>query len=215
MKRTLDDTANVFRVVWAQVKVTANTIGTQLLPVVTKVAIAFRDWLTDNQGLFQKWASTAANTIQSVINRLKIYFKLAKAGRFDLIFKDLGKLFAGLLKQVVGLFTKITPVITKIGSEAGRGFFDGFMEELESSGIGRFLGGIGGIGRNIAAPFQIGGIAGRSGFRDRERKQIESRIGSITERATGKFQVDNRRDESILQELRMIRINTQENLRSF
>ena len=56
MKRTIDDTTNVFRVIAAQVKVTGNTIGNVFIKDVTKAGTAVRDFLKNNQDQFREWS---------------------------------------------------------------------------------------------------------------------------------------------------------------
>ena len=49
MLRTINESANVFRGLWSQVKLVAISFGDALLPAVTKVAKQMRDWLSANQ----------------------------------------------------------------------------------------------------------------------------------------------------------------------
>jgi hypothetical protein len=215
MKRTMDETANVFRVVAAQIKVTANTIGKVLLPTVTRAGVAIRDFFINNQPMIKQWAEVALTAIQKVVKWLNITFRLATQGRFGEIFKEIGRLFAELLARLVELLAKIIPQIAKIGVVAGKAFADGFMQEIKGSGIGRFIGGIGDVAANIAAPFQIGGIKGREGFRETEGRRIESTIGTIGQRARGEVVIEDRGNADILQELKRIRQAAEDNIRDF
>jgi len=212
MKRTLDDTANVFRVIWAQVKVTANTIGTALLPVVTKVAIVFRDWLTNNQALFRKWAKFAATSIQAVIDKLQFYFTLAKAGNFEAIFKDIGKIFGGVSDGLIQVFEKVRPFAVDVGGAMAEGFID----VIEGTKLGKFLAPFGEIPSNVKSPFTILDTdARRRGLASRETRSLEGRIGSLVDRATGRVVVENRSDAAIITELKAIRLATEENNKRF
>jgi hypothetical protein len=211
----MDETANVFRVVAAQIKVTANTIGKVLLPTVTRAGVAIRDFFINNQPMIKQWAEVALTAIQKVVKWLNITFRLATQGRFGEIFKEIGRLFAELLARLVELLAKIIPQIAKIGVVAGKAFADGFMQEIKGSGIGRFIGGIGDVAANIAAPFQIGGIKGREGFRETEGRRIESTIGTIGQRARGEVVIEDRGNADILQELKRIRQAAEDNIRDF
>lgn len=234
MKRTLDDTANVFRVIWSQIKVTANTIGTALLPVVTKASIVIRDWLINNQALFDKWASKAASAIEAVIAKLKEYFALAKAGKFEDIFRDIGRLFIELKQGLVRAFEKIKPFAVNIGEQIATGFLD----SIEDTKFGRFLKGTGkvldavnkplkflgedigdhvdGLKRFLARTDEIlipGAQSEREGF-DIQSRQLNKAIGSIRERASGAFNPD-RTNPDILNELKRIRQIAEENRERF
>jgi hypothetical protein len=115
MARTLNETANVFRQLWAQVKNTADTIGKALLPVVTDVGVAVRDWLVGNQGQFDSWANTAASAIEAVVAKIREYFDLASNGDSVNIFKDLTSIFN---KAAVALQTGIQKAIDLIAPHA-------------------------------------------------------------------------------------------------
>jgi len=158
MKRTLDETANVFRVIWAQVKITGNTIGKVFLPIVTKVGIALREFFVNNQPMIKKWAEVALSAIQKVAKWLKITFNLARQGRFGEIFKEVGRLFGVLLINMAGLLGKFTPIIAKLGFQAGQAFSDGLMEALKGSKAWKILKVTGAI---IGAPFKAVAAAGR------------------------------------------------------
>jgi hypothetical protein len=162
MARTLDDTANVFRVIWAQVKVTANTIGKVLLPEVTKAGIAVREFFVNNQPMIKKWAEVALEAIQKVVKWLKITFSLASQGRFGEIFKEIGRLFGILVNQLTTLLKKFVPVIVAIGIEAGKGFADGFMQSVKGTALGTILKGTGTIIKASLAPIKfVSGLAGK------------------------------------------------------
>lgn len=139
MARTMDDTANVFRVIWAQVKVTADTIGKVLLPEVTKAGIAVRQFFINNQPMIKQWAEVALKAIQRVVKWLKITFRLASEGRFGEIFKEIGRLFGGLLVQLGGLLKKFIPVVARLGIMAGKAFAEGFMQEVGDTPLGKVL----------------------------------------------------------------------------
>jgi hypothetical protein len=139
MARTMDDTANVFRVIWAQVKVTANTIGKVLLPEVTKAGIAVREFFINNQPMIKQWAEVALTAIQKVVRWLKITFNLASQGRFGEIFQEIGRLFGVLLNQLGALLKRFIPVVVKLGIEAGKGFADGFMQSVGDTPLGKVL----------------------------------------------------------------------------
>jgi len=63
MLRTIDESANVFRGLWSQVKLVAISFGDALLPAVTKVAKQMRDWLSANQ---QKAAELFVDVIEDM-----------------------------------------------------------------------------------------------------------------------------------------------------
>jgi len=63
MLRTINESANVFRGLWAQVKLVAISFGDALLPAVTKVAKQMRDWLSENQ---QKAAEIFVDVIEDI-----------------------------------------------------------------------------------------------------------------------------------------------------
>jgi len=129
MARTLNDTANVFRQVWAQIKVTGNTIGKELLPSITKVAIALRDWLIQSQPEFAKWTRIAVQSVGKFTDKFQEIFNLAKSGQF-------GKIFDGFKQRFVQLRV-----------EAGK-MFDGFKPKLEAMGES--------IGQGIVKALNIG-----------------------------------------------------------
>jgi hypothetical protein len=161
MARTMDDTANVFRVIWAQVKITANTIGKVLLPEVTKAGIAVREFFINNQPMIKQWAEVALAAIQKVVKWLKITFDLASQGRFGEIFDEIGRLFAVLLGQLGTLLGRFVPVIAKIGVMAGKAFAEGFMQEVEGTPLGKILKGVGkAIDIATAFPKAQGRLAG-------------------------------------------------------
>ena len=135
MKRTMDDTANVFRVIAAQIKVTANTIGKVFLPEVTKAAIVVRQFFINNQARIKVWAETAKKAITVVVDKLKEYFALARAGNFAAIFKDIGRIFGSLIKGVIALFERIKPVAFELGSQIAAGF----IKSVEGTKLGKLL----------------------------------------------------------------------------
>ena len=63
MLRTINESANVFRGLWSQVKLVAISFGDALLPAVTKVAKQMRDWLSANQ---QKAAELFVGVIEDM-----------------------------------------------------------------------------------------------------------------------------------------------------
>ena len=63
MLRTINESANVFRGLWSQVKLVAISFGDALLPAVTKVAKQMRDWLSANQ---QKAAELFVDVIEDI-----------------------------------------------------------------------------------------------------------------------------------------------------
>lgn len=145
MARTLDDTANVFRQIWAQVKVTGNTIGKIFIPSVTKAGIAVREFFVNNQPKIEKWAKISLKAITAVVDKLKSYFELAKTGNFEAIFKDIGRIFGQLAKGLVSLFEKLKPVAVNLGNQIGQGF----LEAIRGTKLGKFLGA---AGKVLGAP---------------------------------------------------------------
>lgn len=143
MARTLDDTANVFRVIWAQVKVTVNTIGKALLPVVTKVAIAFRDWLKGSQPLFDQLAKKVASAMAVVVRWIGITIDLLSQGKFKEVFNEIGRLFGILVNRIISILQVFLPLVAKIGFEAGAAFAGGFMRAVEGTNLGKLLKGVG------------------------------------------------------------------------
>jgi len=153
MMRTLDTAQNVFRQIWAQIKVTGNTIGKVLLPNVTKVSIAIRNWLVNNQKRIKKWATAVNSGIETVINKLKEYFKLAKAGKFEDIFRDLGSIFKRMVAGFKALFEKIKPIAIDLGGQIGKGF----MAAVEGSTLGKIVGApVEAVGRIKAPSLALG-----------------------------------------------------------
>ena len=134
-KRTLDSTSNVFKIIKEQVQVTANTIGKVFIPQVTETAIKVRDWLIESQGLFESWATKTKDAIGAVIERLQIYFALAKAGKFEAIFTDLGRVFGDITAGIESALRKIRPIAIDMGDAIAQGFF----EAIEGSVLGKFL----------------------------------------------------------------------------
>ena len=63
MLRTINESANVFRGLWSQVKLVAISFGDALLPAVTEVAKQMRDWLSANQ---QKAAELFVDVIEDM-----------------------------------------------------------------------------------------------------------------------------------------------------
>ena len=211
MARTLDDTANVFRVIVAQVKRTAVTIGNRLLPVVTKAGIIFRDWLFNNQALFDKWAAKAASAIDAVIKQLNIYFELAKAGKFEDIFKDIGRIFGKITDGLIRLFEKIRPIAVDIGSAMA----EGFIKAVEGTKLGKAINFTGDAIGGAKAVIDYGGLSGERGFAEKEGRRLEDKIGSIMDRANQNIVIENRNDPALLAELKAIRAATEENIRRF
>jgi hypothetical protein len=171
MARTLDDTANVFRVITAQIKTSGNTIGKVFIPAVTKAGIAVRDWLINNQPVIEKWATTVSTSIGKVVAKLKEYFALAKEGNFEAIFTDLFKQLEGVSEILKKAFIKAKPFAVELGESIAKGFIDAFMKTELGESI-----------RSFKAPRQA-----VEGFFDRRTankkdEDVTSRIGTIMER---------------------------------
>lgn len=64
MARTLDSSTNVFRSLGSLIKETAISIGEKLLPAITAVGVAMRDWLAGNQ---EKVVAGVIKGIQSMV----------------------------------------------------------------------------------------------------------------------------------------------------
>jgi hypothetical protein len=174
MARTLDDTANVFRVITAQIKTSGNTIGKVFIPAVTKAGIAVRNWLINNQPVIEKWATTVSASIGKVVTKLKEYFALAKAGNFEAIFTDLGKIFKKIIEGLKEAFGAIRPKAVEIGEAIA----EGFIAAVKKTEIGEAIG-------TFKAPKQaVEAIRGRNRV-ESEARSVERRIGTIMERRSG------------------------------
>jgi len=130
MKRTLNETANVFRTITAQIKRTAETIGNVLLPPVNKIAVVIRDWLKSNQPLFEAWATSAVKAVTAVTDKLTEYFNLAKQGKFSDIFADITNIFVGITGKIATSLEGVAASIKEKLKEAGNSIVLGGLEEL-------------------------------------------------------------------------------------
>ena len=135
MQRTLDDTANVFRAVWSQVKVTANTIGQVFLPAVTKAGIAIRDFFINNQPMIQKWAKVVNDAVVSAVNVLQGFFDLAKSGDFEGLGKAIGEQLNKIGEGLKVFFAIFTPLAVEVGRQVGKGFWS----SIKDTKLGKFL----------------------------------------------------------------------------
>jgi len=199
MKRTLDDLANVFRQIVAQLKVTANTIGKVFMPEVTKAGVAIREFFVNNQDKIKGWAETTKKSIGAVITKLKEYFDLAKAGKFEEIFKDIGRIFNSLTKGLLELFERVKPFAFNLGKEIA----DGFMEAIKETKLGKALRSPREVGVRFASPTQLvfeqqkqAGLGG-----------LQSELAQGLQRAKG-LPAGTERDE-LVQEMRKLNRNIQ------
>ncbi len=138
MARTLDDTANVFRTVWSQVKVTANTIGDVFIPAITKAGIAVRDFFIENQPMVREWAGVVNDAVLKAVGVLQGFFDLAKSGDFEELGKAIGEQFNKIGTGLKDFFVQFTPVAVNIGSQMGKGFWTA----IEKTPVGRLLAGL-------------------------------------------------------------------------
>jgi hypothetical protein len=85
LARTYDSTTNVFRVLWTQVKLLAQELGTELLPVVTSVGVAMRDWLIENREDIIEWFGTAVDKFEAFIDFLRADFQQGFTGSLEIL----------------------------------------------------------------------------------------------------------------------------------
>lgn len=190
MARTLDDTANVFRTVWSQVKVTANTIGDVFIPAITKAGIAVRDFFIDNQPMIKKWAGVVNDAVLKAVGVLRGFFDLANKGDFEGLGKAIGDLLTKMGTGLKDFFGRFAPVAVNVGTLIGKGFW----QSLENTPFGRLLGNISKVGGAVGTVVRVatqparntatllGGIAGRLAGRVvsnqaefRQREMLEER----------------------------------------
>ncbi|RKX63608.1 MAG: hypothetical protein DRP42_07440 [Tenericutes bacterium] len=196
MARTLNDAANVFRVLWAQIKTTGVTIGNVLLPAVTKVAIVMRDWLKENQETVAKWAVVVRDGVLVVGKEILTLFNLAKNGDFEGLGKRLSDTLSKVAESVRKILVKFTPIAFDIGKAIG----DGFWSSFRDTAVGKAI-------RSFSAPRQLETIANLSLDVDVRRIRTERSIGSITERATGRRVIDDRastENQAIIEQLKKL-----------
>lgn len=185
MARTLDDTQNVFRQVWAQTKKTGETIGNVLLPAVTKTAIVMREWLKENQASIEKWAVIARDGVLVVAKEIMTLFNLAKSGDFE----GLGARLAQTLEKVAAVVRKVLIRFAPIAFDIGKSIGDGFWESFKDTKLGKFLGD---AGSTLRAPKSLAEGIGGSFGQSINRRRLEGSIGSIMDRASGRRVVENR-----------------------
>jgi hypothetical protein len=193
MSRTLDELANVFRQVWAQIKKTGETIGNVLLPNVTKVSIALREWLKGSQGSFEKWAKVANDGVELVAKELMVLFNLAKTGDF----KGLGARLAETLEKVAGVVRKLLVKFAPIAFDIGKSIGDGFWSSFKDTKVGKLL--------DVGNPVTLGKAAFRHRQSQTRTHGTEFRIGSLMDRATGERTFNDRDSDTsqkMLDELR-------------
>lgn len=135
MERTLDSTANVFRVVVSQLKVTANTIGRVFIPMVTKAAIAVRDWLINNQDQIKKWADALRSKIQVVVDVISGLFGLAKDNRWNDVFAVIGAILGNTFRAIGEFLKTNLPKAKELGKQMGQGLWAAIAE----TPLGKFL----------------------------------------------------------------------------
>ncbi len=197
MARTLNDSANVFRVLWGQIKTTGITIGNVLLPAVTKVAIVMRDWLIENQATVEKWATKVRDGVLLVGNEIVKLFNIAKSGDFE----ALGARLSDTLTKVAGVVRKLLGKFAPVAFDIGKKMGDGFWSSFKDTRLGKF---IGETGARLRAPATLArGIGGQIGT-SINRRRVESRIGTIQDRATGRRVFEDRESISIVAELKKL-----------
>ncbi len=145
---TADSLSNVIKVIGEQLSRSADTIGKIFSPAVTKAGIVVREFFVNNQPKIEKWAKVSLKAITAVVDKLKDYFQLAKAGNFEAIFKDIGRIFGQLTKGLVSLFERLKPVAVNLGNQIGQGF----LEAIRGTKLGKFLGA---AGKVLGTPVKI------------------------------------------------------------
>lgn len=85
LSRTADDTQNVIRIFWEQVKLLSEELGTELLPTVTVIAIKMRDWLINNREDIVLWFGTAMDKFQAFVAFLRTDWQQGMSGSLEII----------------------------------------------------------------------------------------------------------------------------------
>lgn len=201
-KRTIDSTTNVFKIIKEQILATGNTIGGVFIEDVTKAGKIVRDFFVNNQPMIEKWATVVKEAIGAVIDRLKIYFELAKTGPkgFETIFKDIGKIFGGLFQVLKNVFLKLRPVMIDVGNAIA----EGFVNTIKGTKLGKFLETAGVATDIVTGTDRFLRESARSSRVDVAGGKISSRIGSITERATGQRTIEDRGNADVVAELKLL-----------
>jgi hypothetical protein len=136
MARTVNDTSNVFKQLLQQVKRSADTIGKTLLPEVTKIGIAMRDWLVGNQDQIKAWAIAIKDRVMETITVIKELFALAKGGEWEKVFDRLGDIFKNAIAGLGEFIKMVTPKVSALG----KAMADGFWAAIEDTPLGKVLG---------------------------------------------------------------------------
>jgi len=135
MARTLGSATNVFRSIWSLVKELAIEFGMKLLPAVTDVGIAVRNWLVNNKVAILDWAQTFIDATGRVIADLKTFISFMKndwVGGIKIAFERVKIETEFLIKFLSNTFyyggkLVATAFIKTFGSELGK-----FIAELGS-----------------------------------------------------------------------------------
>ena len=181
MIRTLEDSANVFRVIKARVTLLGIEIGNQLLPKVTEIARQFRDWLRDSKP--QILAFTQA-FVDKVIPAFENARKIAQ--EFFNIFKEQGAA-ATITIAFERLGNVVADTLIKNANKIGEALYKGFV--LAS----------------VKVPFAIGKGIGeelfKDGFFSGKPLSFLPGFGEAVERKRGNALASNSKTDMLLREI--------------
>ena len=131
LARTSDSLTNVWRAMVEKVKEIMATFGKGLIPVVTKVASAFKEFLNENKPMFEQWGVAVGNALSGIVDYFTNIFDIAKT-------KGLSEAFKVMMEDACDALTAgweymkntVMPIVIEIGTILAEAFCDTFGEKL-------------------------------------------------------------------------------------
>ena len=181
MARTLEDAANVFRVIKARVVLLGIDIGNQLLPKVTEVARQFRDWLKNSKPqilaftqIFVNKMKSAFETVTEVAqkfwdtvmgndtNAVRIDSRQAeKALKRLTLDARRPKEIKFSTEELKNRLDNITKAFTDLAERIANVFTDTILENADKIGLAIWKGFLFGA---VKLPFAVGKVIGEKGL---------------------------------------------------
>lgn len=131
LERTAGSATNILRSLKSQVVNVAIAYGTELLPVVTKLAKVMRNWLAENKDRFAAWGKAVGGWVNRVYVYFKVLYDLIQARGWTAgitkITIDIVRAFKAMWKI---LKKDVYPAAIEIGRALGKGIYAGLKAEL-------------------------------------------------------------------------------------